>query len=334
MRPVCSVVMPAFNEETGLADVVEAVVKALSAGEVQPFEIVLVDDGSTDATWEVIARLAKRHPEIRGLRFARNFGHQLAVHAGLKATAGEVVAVLDSDGQDPPELLPEMVRKIRRDGYDVVNCVRKKRKERAWKRAAYFLFYRLYRRLVPFELPVDSGDFSAMSRAVVDTIAGVSQHTPFLRGMRAWAGGRQVRLEYERQARQAGESKYGLVKLLVLAFDGITSFSKIPLRLSIVAGLGVSAGSIVYAVFVIVRKLTTDYPSSPEKQGWASLAFLVAFLGGLTLTVLGIIGEYLGHIFDAVRGMPPFLVRERLGFERADAAGRTPTARVAEPLSP
>lgn len=319
MRPVCSVVMPAYNEEDGLAAVVDGVVQALADGGCAPFEVVLVDDGSADATWEVIGKLRERHPQVKGLRFSRNFGHQLAVHAGIKAAQGEVVAVMDSDGQDPPELLPAMVRKIRDDGYDVVNCVREKRKETAWKRAGYFLFYRLCQRLVPFPMTLDSGDFSAMSRSVVETMAGISQHTPFLRGIRAWSGGRQFSLAYERKARQAGEPKYGFLNLVTLALDGITSFSKVPLRLSIVLGSVVSAGSLLFAATVIVLKVTIDFPSTPEKQGWASLAVLISFLGGLTLTVLGIIGEYLGHIFDAVRGMPPFLVRERLGFDPAPA---------------
>ena len=314
MKLDCTVVMPAYNEGNDLTPIVEQVVEAMSKTSYQ-FEVVLVDDGSTDNTWAVIDTLREKHPQVKAIHFARNFGHQLAVHAGIKAATGDMVAVMDSDGQDPPELLPEMFDKIRKDDYDVVNCVRKKRKESVVKRFCYYTFYRLYSRLVPFDMQPDSGDFSAMNRKVADIIAGVSQHTPFIRGMRSWSGGKHFKLEYERQARHAGDSKYSLAKLFVLAIDGITSFSKVPLRLSIIVGTVVSIVSIFYAIFIVVAKLLTGYPSTAEKMGWASLAFLVAFLGGMTLTVLGIIGEYLGHIFDAVRGMPPYLIDKKIGWE-------------------
>jgi glycosyltransferase involved in cell wall biosynthesis len=311
MNPQYSVVMPAYNEEQGLTGIIEQTVQVLQTTGC-PYEIILIDDGSRDRTWEIIQRLKERHPEIRGLRFARNFGHQLAVHAGIKAAAGQVIAVMDSDGQDPPDLLPSMFEKIEKGHYDVVSCVRRKRKESALKRLFYFLFYRLYQKLVPFELPVDAGDFSAMNRNVVDIIAGISQHAPFIRGMRAWAGGRQCNIEYDRPARTAGQTKYSVVKLFILAVDGITSFSKAPLRLSIILGIVVSVASLLYAIYVIVAKVAFNYPSEPEKMGWASLAVLISFLGGMILTILGIIGEYLGHIFDAVRGVPPYHITDRL----------------------
>jgi glycosyltransferase involved in cell wall biosynthesis len=314
MKLDCTIVMPAYNEGDDLTPIVEQVVDVMTKTSYE-FEIVLIDDGSSDNTWAVLDALREKHTQVKALHFARNFGHQLAVHAGIKAAAGDMVAVMDSDGQDPPSLLPEMFDKIKNDGYDVVNCIRKKRKESTLKRFCYYTFYRLYSRLVPFEMQLDSGDFSAMNRDVADTIASVSQHTPFIRGIRSWAGGKHFNLEYEREARHAGTSKYSVVKLFLLALDGITSFSKVPLRLSIVIGTIVSMASIFYAIFIVIAKLTTGYPGTPEKMGWASLAFLTAFLGGMILTVLGIIGEYLGHIFDAVRGMPPYLVDKKIGFE-------------------
>lgn len=320
MNPQYSVVMPAYNEEQGLSDMVQRTVQVLQATG-RPFEIILVDDGSRDRTWKIIQELKDRHPGIKGLRFARNFGHQLAVHAGIKETTGQVVAIMDSDGQDPPDLLPAMFAKIENEQYEVVSGVRRKRKESVFKRFFYFLFYRVYRQLVPFELQVDSGDFSAMNRSVVDIIAGISQHAPFIRGMRSWVGGRQCSLEYDRPARMAGHTKYSFVKLVMLAVDGITSFSKAPLRLSVILGIVVSIASLLYAAYVIIAKLAFNYPSEPEKMGWASLAVLIAFLGGMILTVLGIIGEYLGHIFDAVRGVPPYRIADRQGFEhRPDPA--------------
>lgn len=314
MKPDYSIVLPAYNESAGLAAVVDEIVEELRK-ERSVFEIVIVDDGSNDNTWDIINDLRKKYYQVKGLRFARNFGHQLAVHAGIKATSGDIIAVLDSDGQDPADLLPVMFKKIKTEGYDVVNCVRKKRKESALKRACYFLFYRIYKNLVPFEMPLDSGDFSAFNRRVADIISSVSQHTPFIRGMRAWAGGRQCRLEYEREARQSGETKYSLVKLMTLAMDGITSFSKVPLRISIILGLSISFASMIYALAILIQKVSGLLdPATP--RGWTSLILIVSFLGGITLTVLGIIGEYLSHIFDAVRGMPPYRVSDQLGFDQ------------------
>lgn len=313
MKPECSIVLPAFNESEGLVPIVEEIAKTLKKTN-NTFEIIIVDDGSSDDTWAVISKLQSKHPEVKALRFARNFGHQLAVHAGIKATTGSMIAIMDSDGQDPADLLPEMFNKIKNEGYDVVNCVRKKRKESALKRACYFLFYRIYNKLVPFDMPLDSGDFSACSRKVADIVSGISQHTPFIRGMRAWAGGKQFDLEYERQSRQSGEPKYGFYKLLMLALDGITSFSKVPLRISIVLGLTISTLSIVYVMWVLCEKfLGLLDPSTP--RGWTTLVCLTSFLGGIILTVLGIIGEYLGHIFDAVRGMPAYRIADQIGFD-------------------
>jgi len=306
-----SVIMPAFNESRGLIPVVEEVAEVLQNGEL-PFEIILVDDGSQDDTWVVVQELRQRIPEVRGLRFARNFGHQLAVHAGLKAAQGRMVAVMDADGQDPAELLTEMFDLIDQ-GHDVVNCVRKDRKESGIKRFCYYAFYRLYGRLVPFSIPLDSGDFSAMSRRTVDVIARVDQHTPFIRGIRSWTGGSQYDLEYERQERRSGETKYSFRKLIGLAATGVTAFSKVPLRVSIIAGMMISTASLGYAATIFLLKVFTGYPEG--YAGWTSLACLVSFLGGAQLTVLGIIGEYLGHIFDAVRGMPAYNIAEQLGFE-------------------
>lgn len=312
--------MPAYNEGDGLVTIVAEVAGVMDASP-WTYEIILVDDGSKDHTWPVIGQLHEQYPAVKGLRFARNFGHQLAVHAGIKAAQGDMVAVMDSDGQDPPELLPEMFRLLG-EGHDVVNCIRQKRKESALIRLCYYLFYRMYSRVVPFSISVDSGDFSAMNRRTVDIIAGVSQHTPFIRGIRSWAGGSQIDLPYERMARQAGVTKYSVRKLFVLALTGITAFSKLPLRISIVIGLLISIGSLLYAVTVAAVKLITGYPE--EYTGWASLAFLVAFLGGAQLTVLGIIGEYLGHIYDSVRGMPTFQVAERVGYGDEPPRARRP----------
>lgn len=313
-----SVVLPAYNEVDGLRAVVQGVLDVLRPTE-RTFEVILVDDGSSDGTWDLIRAMCAESSEIRGLRFSRNFGHQLAVHAGLKASSGDYVAIMDSDGQDPPTLLPEIITLLE-SGHDVVNCVRKKRKEPAAVRLCYYFFYRIYGRMVAFDIPLDSGDFSGMNRRTADILARINQHTPFIRGIRSWAGGSQVELPYERLARQAGTPKYRWRSLFILALTGITAFSKVPLRISIVAGLLISTASLLFSIAVVALKLLTGYPEG--YGGWASLATLIAFLGGAQLTVLGIIGEYLGHVFDSVRGMPPFQVAEVEGF------GDSPPVRI------
>jgi dolichol-phosphate mannosyltransferase len=306
-----SVVLPAYNESVGLIPLVDRIVAALSPLG-KSYEIILVNDGSGDDTWEVIRGLAARHPQVKGLCFPRNFGHQLALHAGIKHSSGRCLALMDSDGQDPPELLPRMFELIE-EGRDVVNCVRRERKENLLKRSCYYWFYRLYNYFVPFEVTKDSGDFCAMNRRTADILANTTQHNPFLRGLRSWTGGNQIDLPYERDARFSGQPKYRFRHLFLLALNGITSFSKIPLRLSIVVGLLISFSSLCYAILVVYLKLFTSVLEG--LTGWATLAFLVSFLGGAILTVLGIIGEYLGTIFEAVRGVPPFLVSETIGFE-------------------
>jgi dolichol-phosphate mannosyltransferase len=295
----------------GLIPIVEKIVENLN-GKNRSYEIILVDDGSADDTWSVIQRLAEKHPGVKGISFPRNFGHQLALHAGVKHSSGEMVALMDSDGQDPPGLLPIMFELIE-EGHDVVNCVRKDRKENWVKRLCYYTFYRFYNLLVPFKVTLDSGDFCAMNRRTADILSNSTPHTPFLRGLRSWAGGKQIDLPYKRDARFSGQPKYRFRHLFLLALNGIASFSKIPLRISIIVGLLFSALSLLYAMLVVYLKLFTDVLEG--LAGWATLAFLISFLGGAILTVLGIIGEYLGYIFEAVRGIPPFLVSETVGFE-------------------
>jgi len=313
MTVQCSVVLPAYNESAGLIPLVDRIVETLGPSQ-WSFEVILVNDGSGDDTWSVIRQLAEKYSQVKGISFPRNFGHQLALHAGIKHSSGETIALMDSDGQDPPELLPRMFQLIEA-GHDVVNCVRRGRKENWVKRLCYYLFYRFYNFLVPFEIAKDSGDFCAMNRRTRDILSNTTQHTPFLRGLRSWAGGKQVDLPYERDARFSGQPKYRFRHLFLLALNGITSFSKIPLRISIMVGLAFSALSLFYAVLVVYLKLFTDVLEG--YTGWASLAFLVSFLGGAILTVLGIIGEYLGYIFEAVRGIPPFLISETIGFGEA-----------------
>ena len=307
--PECSVVLPAFNEASGIAELVHSLDQILTGHQIS-FEIVIVDDGSTDATWQQIQRCAQGS-KVKALRLARNFGQQIAIYAGIRATRGDVVVVMDVDGQDPPSLLPQMIDHIR-DGYDVVNAVRAGRKEPLLKRACYRLFYRCFRWMAPFPIALDSGDFSAVSRSVADTLCSGEQHHPFYRGLRSWVGGRQLNLPYERHERKHGESKYSLSGLFLLGVEGITGFSKAPLRVCAVLGAAIAALSLTYTVVIVAMKLSLGYP---DYAGWASLASLIAFLGGVQLMVLGVLGEYLGHVFDAVKGIPSYAIREREGFD-------------------
>lgn len=201
-----SVILPIYNEEAVLAETLERLLKVLNATN-QFYEVICVDDASTDRTWEIIQEHRGQTGAVKGLRFSRNFGHQLAIFAGIKHSRGEFVAVLDADGQDPPELLPELWAKCR-EGYDVVYAVRQNRKESLFKRTAYKLFYRVYKRIMPFDVPVDAGDFSVFTRGVADFIGGLREHNPFIRGLRSWYGGRQTGIAYDREERGAGRSKY------------------------------------------------------------------------------------------------------------------------------
>ena len=218
-----------------------------------------------------------------------------------------MIAILDADGQDPPDLLPVMFMYLN-EGYDVVNCIRKKRKENLVYRFLYFMFYRIYSYLVPFEIPLDSGDFSAMKRHIVDHIARVKQRSPFIRGIRSYCGGKKFLLEYERNSRISGKTKYSIYKLFLLAFNGITSFSKFPLRIIFITGFFISLMSLLYLFIIIILKILYNYPQS---AGWSSLASLITFFGGLQFIFLGIIGEYLGHVFDFSQCLPSFIVSEK-----------------------
>lgn len=302
-----TVLMPVLNEESCLEDIVLRVHKVLTDLN-EGFEILCVDDGSSDRTWDILQRLHKEKPQVRGVRFQRNFGHQLALFAGLKYASGRWIAIIDADGQDPPEILPRFFQKAR-EGYDVVYAIREKRKESAFKRTCYALFYRFYKRIVPFQVPLDSGDFAVISRDVAKFISGLPERNPFIRGLRSWYGGRQIGLPYERSARAAGEPKYSYFGLIKLAVNASISFSKVPLRMISTAGIMISCLSFLGGFIILLMKLTIGI----DIGGWTSMAMLVIFFGGLNLFVLGIIGEYIGDIFDEVKNRPAYLVEQTIG---------------------
>lgn len=316
-HPRLSVVIPCFNEEAVLPLLERRVIAALSA--ITPdWEIVFVDDGSADNTYDLMAQLHARQPGVKVIRLSRNFGHQMAVWAGLHYTTGDIVAILDADLQDPPELLAECVARWR-EGYDVMYAVRQKRKEGLFKRAAYAGFYRLLKRLADVHIPLDSGDFCAMDRRVVAVLREMSERGVFVRGMRAWSGFRQIGVTYERDARAAGDSKYRLRTLVKLALSGIFAFSTFPLRLGTWIGLGSLTLAMMAIAFIITWRLGRfEFMGhvADDVPGWAGGVVAFLALSGVQLLILGIMGEYLARIYDEVKRRPRWVVDESLGIDR------------------
>jgi dolichol-phosphate mannosyltransferase len=313
--PELSVVLPVHNEEANLPELHRRVTATLE-GTVD-YEVVFVDDGSRDGSAALVAELAERDPRVRLVRLSRNFGHQAALAAGLDHARGAAVVLMDSDLQDPPELLPELLRAWR-DGADVVYAVRRQRKEHALKRACYHLFYRVIRALSPVDLPADSGDFSLLDRRVVDALNSLPEQKTYLRGLRSWVGFRQVPLHYERSARFAGRPTYGFRALRKLAMDGIVSSSSRPLRAASYIGFGVLALAVAYLGLII----GWFFLRGTAPSGWTSLVGVVLFLGGVQLFLHAELGEYVARIYDEVKRRPQYVVASTTGFARSAGDGR------------
>ncbi len=304
-----SIVVPIYDEQESVPELYRRLSETL-AKTVASYEIVMVDDGSHDRTWELIRGLAARDARVKGLSFSRNFGHQMAFTAGLDHVDGDAVVIMDADLQDPPELIPELVARWR-EGYDVVYAVRAKRHgETAFKLLTAAAFYRTLRAITNVDIPIDTGDFRLMSRQAVAAFRRFSEHHRFTRGMVSWLGFRQVGVPYARAARHAGETKYPLKKMLRLASDGITSFSYLPLQLASWVGLAVAGLAGLALVGTVAAKLA----GSGLPWMWVAIAGL-GVLGGAQLIALGLLGEYVGRVFDDVRGRPLYLVQETVGFE-------------------
>ena len=308
--PTLSIVVPLFNEEGNVALLVERIVAIATHLEGSPsYEIVLVNDGSTDATLIGIREELTRHENIVLVNLSRNFGHQLAASAGIDIASGDAVVLMDGDLQDPPELIAQFFAKWR-DGYDVVYAIRRTRKgESPFKLFTARLFYRIIRRLTKVSIPVDTGDFRLMSRRVVDALKRSPERHRFLRGMVSWVGYNQIGVDYDREERHSGTTKYPLTKMLRFAIDGITSFSDVPLRFASYLGFVSSAVAFIYALIVVAYKLFSLHPPG-YTPGWASTIVAVLFLGGVQLISLGILGEYIGRIYDEVKGRPLYLIAE------------------------
>lgn len=302
-HPCVSVAVPLYNEEANLPELLRRVGAVLDALPGGPHELVLVDDGSSDRSRAMMEEAARTDPRVVAVFLSRNFGHQAALSAALDHVSGDVVVLADGDLQDPPEEIPRFLQ-AHADGYDVVYAMRERRKEALWLRLAYWAYYRLLARLAKPALPLDAGDFSLMSRRVVDEIRRTPERHRYLRGLRAWAGFRQIGLPVERAARYAGTPKYSLGRLVNLGLDGIFSFSIIPIRAAAFLGAGAMLLTVLFALYAVYAKLFLD--RSP--QGFTALVVVVTFVSGVLLFFLGIIGEYVGRIYEEVKARPVYVV--------------------------
>lgn len=312
-----SIAIPVHNEEPVLAELLRRLGAVLNQVPGGPHEMVFVDDGSTDGSFALLEEAAKQDPRIVALSLSRNFGHQAALTAALDHVSGDAAVVMDGDLQDLPEVIPQFVAKYEQ-GYDVVYAQRLRRKEPALLRACYFVFYRLMARLSDIRLPLDAGDFGLMSRRVIDEVRRMPEHHRYLRGMRSWVGFRQTGIAVERAERHAGKSKYGLLRLMRLAADGIFAFSIVPIRAAALAGGFVMLVSLAYVLYALYAKIFLHV--SP--QGFTGLLVAVTFLSGVVLFFLGVIGEYVGRIYEETKGRPLYIIGRVAGRTGAGAGER------------
>jgi dolichol-phosphate mannosyltransferase len=305
MKITYSIVVPIYNEKENISELHRRVSDVMKQAR-KPWELVLVDDGSTDGSTDMIRELAKKDKHVRPIIFARNFGHQIAITAGWDYARGDAVVIIDADLQDPPELILEMAEKWK-EGYEVVYAIRAEREGESWfKLWTASLFYRIIYRITDVEIPLDTGDFRLMDRKVVDVLKSMRERHRFPRGMSAWVGFKQVGVEYKRAARVAGETKYPFRKMFRLALNAITGFSYFPLQVATYIGF-FSAGIAAIAIPVVIYMRMTG---SQAFFGQATTLIAVLFLGGVQLISLGILGEYIGRLYDEAKGRPLYIVRE------------------------
>jgi polyisoprenyl-phosphate glycosyltransferase len=305
-----SVVIPVFNEAENLKEMHSRLAGVLAELDCE-VEIIFVDDGSNDLTPTLLTELHDADRQVKVVRFARNFGHQNAIRAGLDLAVGDAVIVMDGDLQDPPEAIPDLIQRWE-EGYEVVYAVRERRLgERRFKTLQRKLYYRLLDRLAGIDIPVDAADFRLIDRRALDAFLQLRERNPYLRGMFSWIGFRQIGVPCDKAPRHAGKAKYSYRKLARLALDGVVSFSEAPLRLALVLGFCVSLTAFLLGVFALITRLVGVF----VVPGWASILVVTSFLGGVQLLVLGLMGVYIGHIHDEVKARPLYIVRELRGFD-------------------
>jgi dolichol-phosphate mannosyltransferase len=319
VSPRVSVAIPLHNEESVVPELVRRLTTVLDALPGGPHEMVFVDDGSSDATAELLGEASAEDQRITLISLSRNFGHQPAITSALDHTSGDVTVVMDGDLQDSPEALPQFLAK-HAEGYDVVYAKRVNRKESWWLRASYWAYYRMLARLSHIYLPLDSGDFSLMSSRVVHELRRMPERQRYVRGLRTWVGFRQTGIEIERAERHSGQSKYSAWGLLKLASDGIFAFSTVPIRMALMLGVVGMAASTLFALYALVAKLLLH--RSP--QGFTALLVVITFLSGVNLTFLGIIGEYVGRMYEEIKARPIYVIGRmiRNGREVSMTAGQ------------
>ncbi|MEL6634568.1 MAG: glycosyltransferase family 2 protein [Bacteroidota bacterium] len=306
-QPQINIVVPLYNEEAVFEKLIQRLQKLMDSMS-QSIEVILIDDGSKDQTGMLMRLISLQDPRFQSIFLSRNHGHQLALTAGLSVVnATEAVMVIDGDLQDPPELLTDFYEKLK-EGYEVIYAVRKNRKESLPKRMAYKLYYRIQRKLSNVEIPLDSGDFCMMSRRAVDVLNQMPEQSRFIRGMRAWIGFNQIGIEYDRSAREEGESKYSFKQLLSLAFNGIFNFSEFPIRFITRLGIGTVTISLLYLIHTLFKRFVLN--EVPE--GFTALLLTIVMFSGVQLISLGLIGEYVLRIFFQIKGRPLFIIKEHI----------------------
>jgi dolichol-phosphate mannosyltransferase len=304
-----SIVVPCYNEERCIGALYDRLTAAARTAVGSNYELVLVNDGSSDRTWAMMRQLADQDSHVLGVNLSRNHGHQLALTAGLDLCTGAKILIIDADLQDPPELLPVMLEAMRESEADVVYGVRRSRRgETAFKRATAHGFYRLLSRATDVDIPLDAGDFRLMSRRALDALLAMPEQARFIRGMVAWIGFRQVPFSYDREERFAGETKYPLKKMLRFALDALTGFSSAPLKLASFAGFALSIGSVLLLLYIGYAWL-----AGRSIQGWTSLMLVVVILGAVQMFVLALMGEYIGRLYNEAKRRPLYIVQEVAG---------------------
>jgi glycosyltransferase involved in cell wall biosynthesis len=310
-----SVVVPVYNEAEVIGEMYRRLTRVASALPDLDYELVVVDDGSHDASYQALLPIAQADPRVRVLKLSRNFGHQTAITAGIDVARGDAIVVIDADLQDPPEVIPQMVARWR-EGFDVVYGVRAKRSgETLMKLATASVFYRMLHRMTNISIPVDAGDFRLMSRRAADQLRAMREQDRFVRGLISWIGFRQAGVVYQREARFAGETKYPLRKMLKFGIDGLTSFSTVPLKLATWMGYLASAFAFIYLISVFVQKWL-----GKTVEGWATIMVAMLFMGGVQLICLGIMGEYIGRIFTEAKQRPLYVIEEFINGDQTDHA--------------